>query len=81
MHQGGEIGLLCVDFGSLCRVLVFGSCMRTRTASARIFKNSFLRNEGLLQKKPKYVFNIFRCSFTEKFVKSKSEQHLPGSPC
>ena len=46
-----------------------------------IFKNSFLRNEGSLKKRPKYVSNIFQCNFTEKFVKSKSVQHLPRSPC
>ena len=37
----------------------------------RFPKNSVFQNEGLLEKKPTYVFDIFRCSFTEKFFKPK----------
>ena len=55
----------------------------THTPNARALrlpKLCFFRNEGPLKKKPTYVSNIFRCSFTEKFVKPKSERDLLGSP-
>ena len=56
--------ILLHEYGLFCFIFFMEYCY------------SFLRYEGPLKKKPKLVSDIFRCSFTEKFVKSKSDQHL-----